>query len=117
MLRAGQRALAVLQSSSAETCLRCFAAQSWPAEVPVPAGVKPFDPAGPLAPQVDALSEGLPENDAFVKFVNDLKDLRVAVDKINMENAHVRPTIGLPTLRLPAAQRCCLQTCAVVMTA
>lgn len=87
MLRAWQQAQTKLQSAAMLNFMssRSFAAMTWPAEVPKPAGVKPFDPSGPLS-QIDALAEGLDPENPYVKAVVDLKELKGAVDKLKLES-------------------------------
>jgi hypothetical protein len=107
MLRATQRAVSTIQSTASVSLLRWFGAPSWPAEVPTPAGVKPFDPNGPPS-QIDALAEGLDHNDPFVKLALDMKDLRVAVDKLHAESSLVRGRLVFPwSVRcIPVAELC-----------
>jgi hypothetical protein len=91
MLRAWQQARYKLQGVAASTgfTLRGLASPTWPADVPVPAGLKAFDPTGPLS-QIDELAEGLDGNDPFVKFALHIKDLKVAVAKLEAEDKEVR---------------------------
>lgn len=91
MLRAFQHAQSKLRATTLldGLSLRSFAAMTWPADIVKPAAVPPFDPKGPLS-QFDKLAEGLDANDPYVKAVIDLKDLRVAVDKLKVEQNAVR---------------------------
>ena len=63
---------------------------TWPADVPVPEGAKRFDPQGPLS-QVDALAADLDPKNPFVQTVLQLKELKVALEKLEAENNAVRP--------------------------
>jgi hypothetical protein len=62
---------------------------AWPADISVPEGLKPFDPKGSLG-QIDAYMAGLPEDDGIVESVRQLKNLRVATDKLKAEQKAVR---------------------------
>lgn len=62
---------------------------SWPAEMSVPDGLKPFDPKGSLG-QVESYMAGLPEDDGIVESVRLMKNLRVATDKLRAEQKAVR---------------------------
>lgn len=64
---------------------------SWPAEVSVPDGLKPYDPKGSMG-QIDSFMAGLPEDDGIVESVRLLKNLRVATDKMKAEQRAVRKT-------------------------
>ena len=89
MLRACQRAAAQLQGAVSTSSLgaRWFAVIAEPGTGASP--VKPFDPAGPLS-QFDNLAEGLDRNDPFVKLALDMKELKVAKEKLDAERAQVR---------------------------
>jgi hypothetical protein len=58
----------------------------------VPEGLKPFDPKGSLG-QIDKYMVGLPEDDGLVESVRQLKNLRVATDKLKAEQKAVRPRL------------------------
>jgi hypothetical protein len=88
MLRACQRAGAQLKHVS-DSSVRWFVAGIWPVEVPLPEGVKPFDPKGPLS-QIDAYVEGLSINDPLVHTIKRIKDLRAAVEKMEDAQSSVR---------------------------
>lgn len=65
---------------------------SWPADMSVPDGLKPYDPKGSLG-QIDAYMAGLPENDGIVQETRKFKNLRVATDKMASEQKAVCTTI------------------------
>ena len=105
MLRACQRAVAQLQGvvSSGTAGARCLAAPAWAADA-IPAGKKPFDPSGPLS-QIDTLAEGLDHNDPMVKIALDMKNLKVAVEKLKAEEAMVRDSLGLAAFSAAQSSR------------
>lgn len=59
---------------------------TWPAELPVPEGTKTYDPKGPLS-QFDALAANQDPEDPTVKAILELRDLKVALEKLEMENS------------------------------
>eukprot|EP00892_Ulva_mutabilis_P011010 jgi/Ulvmu1/8281/UM041_0093.1 len=100
MLRSSQRVHANLNRLIAgSSAVREHAAAAWPTDVSVPDGMTPFDPKGSFG-QVDKYTQGLPENDALVQFVRKLRDLRLAVDKMEAEKKAAGPSLprGLMTL-------------------
>lgn len=90
MLRLYQRTHTSLrQFLTGSTAVREYAAVAWPTDVSVPDGMTPFDPKGSLG-QVDKYTQGLPEDDALVHYVRKMRDLRLAVDKLETEKKAVR---------------------------
>ena len=103
MLRACQRAAAQLQGTVSSGVLgaRWFSVLAEPGTGI--STVKPFDPAGPLS-QFDNLAEGLDRNDPFVKIALEMKELKVAKEKLESERAQVQSLL-LQSRRRVA--RCC----------
>lgn len=90
MLRLCQRVRSSLNRLVAgSSTVREYAAVAWPTDVSIPDGMTPFDPKGSFG-QVDKYTQGLPEDDALVQFVRKLRDLRLAVDKLEAEKKAVR---------------------------
>jgi hypothetical protein len=73
--------------------------------MPVPDGLKPYDPKGPMS-QVDSYMDGLPENDEIAASVRMFKNLRVAVDKLASEHKAVCCTVTFLPQQVECACGC-----------
>ena len=92
MLRVLQQAQSRLQAvvSCSQLSVRSAStALSWPSDVPVPEGARQYDPDGPLS-QIDALAANQHPDDPHVKIIMQMRDLKVALDKLEMESSSVR---------------------------